>query len=193
MIRAFDEFTDADTTALESHAASDGGSWTKHSNSGAGSVTIDNNRVHNPNDTTMHMYYHSWAPVVADYAVTVGVVMRSDNNASMAGPAVRIATGANTCYYARYFTNGNFWQILKVVSGSTTALGSTVAQTLTVDQIYLATLEVRDTALILSVDGVVIREVTDTSITSAGRAGIRVQDAASATTGVHLDSWQVAA
>lgn len=185
-LRARGVFTAADGTALQTADTN----WTRHANSGAGDVTIDNNRIHNTNDIAMHMYYHAWVPESADYAVSCDVVLRSDNDLSMAGPAARIDTAANTCYYVRYFTLGNIWQLLKVVAGSTTGLASTVGQTLTIDQPYRCTLWPRGSTLVVLVDGVPIITTTDTAITAAGRAGVRLQDAATSTVGVHLDNWE---
>lgn len=180
-------FAGTDGTALETADTK----WTKHANSGAGSATIDAGRVHNTNDATSHLYYHAWAPASPDYAVGVDIVMRSDNDLSHAGPALRIDTAANTAYFLRYFTNGNIWQIVKIVAGVQTGLASSVVQVLVVDRAYRAVLRAVGAQLTAFVDGAAIISTTDAAITAAGRAGVRLQDAATATVGVHLDNFRV--
>lgn len=187
---AFDLFTDANGTALESHVASDGGAWAKNPISGAGSITIDNNRIHNTNDATLHVSYHSWSPVSADYLVSAAFVRRSTSGTDI-GICARLDASANTYYLLRYNMTIPGWQMYKVVAGVTTQLGSTVGQTLTVDQDYLATLSVIGSTIVASVDGLAIISVTDTAITAAGHAGVRTNGAAQLGIGLHLDTFQV--
>lgn len=194
---ASDTVTDANGTTLEAHVPSGGGTWTKHSISGAGSATIDNNRVHNPNTATTHLYYHSQVPAggafwgAADYDVVCDVVMRSDNNASASGPAGRIDTAVANYYFVRYHTNTNVWQLLKSVAGVETQLGPSVAQALTIDQAYSCTLSMRSSGIKVYVDGLLIIAAIDTAITAAGRGGLRVSDLATSTVGVHLDNYSL--
>ncbi len=64
-------------------------------------------------------------------------------------------------------------------------------QVLTVDQAYALTLSMVGTTINLIVDGAVTITQTDSAITAAGRAGMRPNNAATSTTGVHLDNWRV--
>jgi hypothetical protein len=190
LAQASDAFTDADTTVLTAHIPTGGGTWTAVTGNGAGDATIDAGRVHNTNDTTLHSYAHSWAPSSPNYDVECDVVMRSDNNLANAGVIGRASTGAHTYYHARYTTNGDAWQLIAYAAGTGTQLGSGVSQTLVVDQAYRLVLRMRGTTITLIVDGVPRILQLDGTITAAGRAGVRFQEASAAATGPHLDNWR---
>jgi hypothetical protein len=89
----------------------------------------------------------------------------------------------------RYNSNGDVWQLYAQVAAVQTQLGSNVGQVLNVDQAYRCTLRCRGTTISLIVDDVEIISVTDASISAKGRAGFRIQQTMSPTTGVHLDNW----
>lgn len=186
-----DTFTDTDAKTLETHVASDGGTWTKSSGSGAGSATIDANRVHNTNDATLHIYRHSYVPPITDYRVEVDLVMLSDNDLSYAGIGARISSTANTLYSFVYRCDANLWRLEAIVNGASTAIIGSVGQVLTVGQTYRIALDVRGSTVTAFVDGVQIASGTDTAIPAAGFAGIRLFNAAAAGVGAHLDNWTV--
>jgi hypothetical protein len=187
---ASDTFTASDGTALTAHIP-ELGAWVRNgpSSSGAGDPVINGNRVHNQNDANVR-YHYLVTPSSPDYDITCDVVMRSDNNASAAGPAGRQDLSAVTAYYARYNTGVDAWQLFKVVNNAATQLGTNQAATLVVDQAYACTLSMKGTLIRLLVDTVVLISVTDAAVT-AGAAGIRVGGAATSTTGVHLDNLVV--
>jgi hypothetical protein len=189
---ASDTFTDTATTSLASHTPTSGGSWTKHANSTAGNAVISNaNRVRNPTaGGQWNIYYHSATPAAADYDVSATVVMKSDNNVSAAGPMGRIDTSETRGYLFVYNTSANGWRLFKVVSGTFTQLGSTYSQTLTVDVEYVAKLEMVGTAIKGYVDGVQRISVTDSSVTATGKAGLWLEDTASDSVGLSLDTWE---
>jgi hypothetical protein len=191
---AFDSFTDADGTALTSHTADTGQSWTKNAtaSNNTAAPTIDGNRAHGENASTASVYTLI-APAVADYVVSCDVVMRSDNNLSTCGPIGRLVSGVVTYYHVRYNTLGNVWQLFKWVANSATQLGADQAQTLTVDQAYRAELRMLGSLISMVVDGVVLVSVTDTAIPAAGLAGLKWASPATSTVGVHLDNVRVAA
>jgi hypothetical protein len=190
-IVAWDDFTDTDTTALESHVATGGGTWTKLTGSGAGSATIDANRAHNTNDTTLHGYFHSYVPNTPDYDAECDIVLLTDNNLSQQGPCVRISTTAFTFYTLTYVANGNTWQILRRIAGTGLGLATSAAQTLTAGVPYRARISARGNVLKGFVDGALVVSVADDGISAAGRAGLFTQQAADAATGIHLDRWGV--
>lgn len=193
LVVASDAFTDANTTTLETHTATGGGTWAHHPSSAAGSATIDNNRVHNSNDTALHLYYHSWAPASPDYDVSCDIIQKSDTNLTDVGVCARLDTVATTHYLARYNNAQDVWQAYKLVAGAATQLGSDISQTLTIDQSYRLTLSLRGASLRVSVDGAVILSAIDSAITAAGRMGLRFGNASAAATGISVDNMQASA
>lgn len=191
---AEDFFTDADSTLLSAHVPDSGGAYTLHAPYVANGdlATIIGNRAVNADDGTMRLYRHS-AIVPADCEVEADVVMRSDNALSEAGVAARVHATLATYYSARYDTNPNGFRIVKIVNGSLTAITSSVSGSITVDTPYRMKLTMQGSLLRLYVDGVLMSEATDTSITAAGSAGVWFNLNATATTGVHLDYFRVRA
>lgn len=107
------------------------------------------------------------------------------------GVVGRINTSADTAYFARHTTVGEQWQLFKVVAGSSTQLGTPLSATPTIDQVYRLTLRMIGSAISVLLDGVVIITATDTAITAAGMAGLRVSGTASNSAGLHLDNFFV--
>lgn len=163
-------------TLLSAHTACDAGThtvgatWTKVT--GAGDVRITAAGRGQPTSSSTCVYVMSPAPADADYTVSGGVYCATDT-----GQVYLVArqTGASTYYYAGYFKSLARWQISKIVNGTTTQIGTTTALAgLTVGQTYAVQLDVQGTSLTLRVDGVVVAEATDSAITAAGAAGVRV-------------------
>lgn len=177
-----DTFTDTDGVGILSHTGELGATWTVHpSYSQDGS--IDTNRLIT---TTNTFVYASGAPGSANYSVDV--VFRA---ASLATNGVitacgRIDTSTNTFYAAQYVTGDGSWTLYKIVAGSFTPLAYH-SQTLTAGTDYTGTLDMNGTTIRLLVDGVQRASVTDSAITAAGKAGIRIAYSTH-TTGLHIDS-----
>lgn len=190
-VKAWDTFTDVDDTVVESHVASDGGSWTLHPSSGAGSSIIGSNRVRNPNSATSHWYLHSWTPPSADYISEIGMVLLTDNDASVVAAMARMDPSALTFYMHRYDTQSGAFQLFKAVAGTGTQLGGNISISPAVGQLYRVGISVRGTTITALLDGTPIITVTDSAISAAGKAGFRTQNAATATTGLHIDEWRV--
>ena len=183
-----DDFTGSNTDPISGRTASGGGTWTEHTSYASGdAIIVDPNRARN--SASPACFYHSGTPATADYDVSLGIVMRSDNNSSLASAAGRIDIAADTMYYAGYATSGNVWFINKALAGVTSSIGATVGATLTVDQEYTVKLEMRGTTLKLYVDGVETISRTDSDISAAGKAGFRLQGGTTPTAGLHIDNF----
>ena len=186
---AFDTFTDTDGTALESHTADDGGTWTEHTLYTTGAMVIsDANRARRSigNNTC---YYHSGAPASANYYVQCNVHQLS--SVSQQGIAGRIDTVLDTMYYARHNTAFERWDLRKLVAGVDSALGN-FSQTLSNGVTYTAILKMDGDQISLYVDGVLrVGPITDSDISAAGKAGFRISGATGETnsTGKHLDNF----
>jgi hypothetical protein len=172
--------------------ASDSGTWTEHSNYGLGAVVFTNQTtvaIRNATAADAAAYYHSGTPASADYEVAVDLVRKGtpSTNASV-GPAGRVNTAANTMYVAR-FVHGTGWSLLKIVTGTATSMGSSSA-TLTADQVYRVVLRMVNTAITIWVDGVApFTPAPDSSISPAGKAGIRTFLDNSGTNSMYLDNF----
>lgn len=134
-------------------------------------------------------YYHATAPAGADYTVTTTSLAR-DIAGYTVGPTARHDTASQTYYGAR-MDGGNGWRLIKVVSGTFTALGAT-ARTFTAGNSYTVTLTVSSTSISLSAEGgaFTVGPVTDSSISAAGRPGIHGSFAESPSVGFCPSSWQ---
>lgn len=179
-----DTFTDTSATALSSHIGETGATWTKHPSHPSGSAVISNANRSRYATTTTTCYYASGAPASAEYDVTVDLV--TITNSGRQGVVGRVDTSADTMYLARYDQNNTRWEILKVVTGTATSLG-TYTQTLTASQVYALKFEIRDATKKLYVDGVERISTADNEITGAGRVGLR-GNTGTDSTAYHLDN-----
>jgi hypothetical protein len=187
LVQASEDFTAADGTAITALALP----WTKHATGATNTAapTVQSGRVVGENAATTSLYYRNdVGPVSANYHIECDVVQKSA--AGSVGISSRIVTGANTFYSAR-FSAAIGWRLFKVVAGTPTQIGSTVANVLTNDQPYRVALDVVESSLVMWVDGVPIISGIDTAITAAGKAGIFIFGAMTTTTGYHLDNWRV--
>lgn len=127
------------------------------------------------------MSYNAATPASADYDVQADVVQLTA--ASAVGVMGRIDTAARTGYAAFYDAGSGLYKLEKIINGSYTNLGTYAAAAGTV------MLRMRGTTISLLVNGTSRISVTDSSITSAGRAGTWSYSISTATTGVHLDNF----
>jgi hypothetical protein len=187
-----DSFTGTTGTTLASHTGETGATWAAYSASGTTALLTDANRLRRNGNATA-AYYSSGTPPSADYSVQADIVVKSLLTSDTAGVIGRAtaATGTSTYYFAQYSVASAGWQLEKSVSGTVTQLGSTYAQTLTAGSTYTLTLELLGSSIRLLVNGTDVIRVTDTSITTAGRAGIRVGGTTTTgnTLGLHLDNF----
>jgi hypothetical protein len=184
-----DTFTDANGTDIVSHTGETGASWTKHTNSdyNSGAGAIQDNRLYNTGGNVV--FYASGVPSSPDYDVQANVHVVTVVSGRTAGVAGRISnTSANTMYQARYTDAGTF-TLTKIVTGSQTTLGTYDPTDLTPGQSATIKLSMVGSTIKMFVDGVERVSVTDTAITAAGRAGVRLVGAGSSTTAFHLDTF----
>lgn len=186
---ANDTFTDTDGTALASHTADDGGTWTEHTSYGTGDAVISDANRARTTTANATCYYHSGTPLNANYSVQATI-----HQVSAAGsPAIcgRIDTAANTMYFARYNNGGSSWELFKLVAGTPTQIdGGAVGQALSNGVGYVLKLEMIGDQLRVYVDGtLIIGPITNADITAAGKAGIRNNSTATNATARHWDNF----
>lgn len=159
--------------------------WTKHTSytnnlvgalSYSDAITVDS-------AASISLYYHSGTPSSADYTVDVtGLFSGTTTGLGQYAAAGRISTSANTFYMGRLSANGLLastcnWQIFRAVSGSFAQLGSSSSVSITADVEYNVRLKMDGSSISLYGDGAgspTIGPITDSNITSAGKAGVRI-------------------
>ena len=189
-----DNFTESggNVDLSASHTGETGADWSDHPSYTGARLTLDatNDEVFATGSTAA---FASGVPGSPDYYVQGGFIARSNLALTNIGITGRMDTTANTMYGVRFNpdlgASGGQWQLFKVVSGTFTQLAVwEPGAALTTGQIYLVRLTMTGTTIAVSIDGTQRMSVTDSSITAAGRAGIRAGGTATATTGYHLTS-----
>ena len=191
-ILASDDFNRPDGL-LANSSASGGGTWSQVTPTGGAAITAGRLRAGNANLT---VYRHSAVPSSADYTVRADIFASDVSTVTRIGPAVRVDAFGN-CYDAYYFKNSNRFEVRKETGGTAGVLPTSViiattainSHTAVNGQAYVVELTVTGNQLSLKVDGAqVIAPFTDTSITNAGRPGVRLS---SNNTSFLLDNWEV--
>lgn len=183
----YDTFTGANgsTMTATGHAGETGASWVAHS-SFTNTYSIQTNRAATSNAVSTAMSYASGTPSSADYDVDATFKVVSANYEAFGqGIAMRVSnTPVNTMIFGRYVVTSG-WQAYQTVNGTSLQIGISSAATLTSGNSYAVKLSAVGTAVTLSVGGVTVVSGT-TTITSAGKVGIRGVSATS-NTGIHID------
>jgi hypothetical protein len=188
-----DTFTGTDGTTLASHTGETGASWTKHPQF-TGSLALDTNRVRNAtSDTNAGLYYASGTPLGADYEVQADLLCK--DAASVLASAfvcgrLDSAVSAGTYYFGGWNRSSNIFQVLKLVAGVSTSLGSSSDGGAAAGTTKTAKLSMVSTTIQLLIDGASVVSVTDSAISAAGKAGLRMVAVAGGgnTNGFHVDN-----
>lgn len=186
---ASDNFTGTTGTILSTYNAA----WTLHT-SYSDTCQLATNRVRASTASTVSAYWHSGTPAAADYIVKADLFTKvNDGGTSVTSVAGRVDTSANTMYLGGYAgSSSDRWEISKLVAGTFTLLGSS-PQALADETSFNVQLEMIGTAIKLYKQGssTATISVTDSSITAAGKAGIRINPGSSISDllGLHLDNF----
>lgn len=187
VIFVYDTFTDANGTSLASHTGELGATWTLHPDASYASseARIQDNRLHQQAGTVT-AYYASGVPPSADYRVRARIfivtAMTSDGTAVLG----RMDTSANTFYSFRT-QNSNTAILHSMVAGSLSTLDSTTFN-VSVGITYTLELRMVGTSIVGMIDWAQVVSATNSAVTAAGRAGVRLHDSQTSTTGFHMDS-----
>lgn len=118
------------------------------------------------------VYQHAGTPAGADYTVAADITKLTGNTGNnRMGVCGRMQSGVRTMYFALYSHDLGNIRLLKDVAGTTTTLG-TYSFTLTGTPARLLLRMVGDQISVELNGTPVIGPVTDTSITTAGKAGV---------------------
>lgn len=199
-----DSFTGSAGAILTTRAGELGATWTRWVNDAITGEISNEGRLRKTSGTTGGVtYYTSATPASPDYQVSADVHVKSllanDYVVVIGRKDLTDTVGNGTHYHARYNVNGAQWELRKDTTtggvNSGTLLGS-FAETLTAGQTYSLTLDMRSSSIRMLVNGIERAAVTDTSVSGAGRGGVRlgsggadaaVTDAA----GLHLDNFRI--
>lgn len=195
-----DAFTGPNNGQLDNHVSSTGTTWTKLA--GTTTALIYTNRVRRGTTASgapYVVYYASNAPSSADYSVQATLSVRSTLTDDRVGVIGRVNT-SGAFYLARWERANTSWNIYRCDSATncTNLAALTNQGALTVNQNYRLRFDLIGNSLKLYVNGVLKVSATDGTLAAAGRAGFMDGHAAGsgslqkgATTGIHLDDFQV--
>ena len=191
---ASDLFAGTAGTTILAHTPNIGGAWVAHTLAPNGTslpcVLNGNGTIYNRYAGGLCLYYPTATPSTPDYSVKGKVNIKTVVADEQIGVCGRLSTSALTFYVARFDTNTNAVRLYKSIAGTLTSLGS-YSVTWAAGETHDIELKMLGSTISVLVDGVERISVTDTSITLAGKAGIRMYNttAATPTTGLHLDEF----
>ncbi len=178
---ASDTYTGVDWITIQASGATLGGPIVDHPNEDGNWYVYGNRAL----CRTAGLAYYSGPPASADYAVQATITIKSSIGST--GVAGRISTTAQT-YYTAYIEQSTGKVVLaKRINGAITTLGVSTS-TYGIGTHVLA-LDMVGTTIRALVGGVQVVSVTDSSITAAGKAGIRAPVISNLDTGKHLDDF----
>jgi len=179
--RVRDTMTDANWRDLHLHTGEVGASWTRHPSTPNSRWYIFDNRVH---CGVAGALYASGVPAVSDYTVACDYTIYTDiASISICG---RMSTSDDTMYYAYYL--GGELVLVKRVAGAITTLGVWISTLTGGGTTYGLALQMIGTAIKVFLNGIERISAIDSSITAAGRGGVRSAGVNDAGTGKHIDN-----
>jgi hypothetical protein len=161
-----DTFTDVNSTALESHTGETGATWAKQTGFASQADISTNAAQRNGNQPR---YYASGVPGSADYDVQA-TLKPSDDERDRPSLELRMDPSGDTSYSAMYDAFAG-WTLQKRVAGVVTNLGTDGTIHANPDR-PVCKLEAVGTAIKFYLDGVQKVSVTDSAVSSAGKAGL---------------------
>lgn len=184
---ASDAFGGTAGTELSAYSAN----WSKVAGATGDAVITAAGRVR-ASSTTAVIYGHATAPASADYSVQADVHFASSAGAPRAGVVGRADASAASYYqFGLQETSGSVEGLTldKVVSGTATQLGRDTTISYTAPN--TCKLDMSGSTIKGIWNGVEKFSVTDTSISAAGKAGLRFINTGSPSdsTTYHLDNW----
>lgn len=185
-----DSFGGSEGDNLQTYSAS----WTRHTSYSA-DCEIASGRARQSATGASGYYTTDFSPASADYEVEADIYVAATSRQSRPYICGRMSTSANTFYAVRLTclasTSGTF-SLWKFVAGTSTQLGSDVAVMLAASGTHNIRLVMAGTSIKGFLNDVEEISVTDSSITAAGKAGIRYPSESltpNDSTGLHIDNF----
>ena len=177
MATAYDNFTDTAATLLNSHTADTGQTWASApSNSGNMFIYTNGVELQSRGDGT-DSHYSSFVPATAEYDVTISLSNTASGTLSVVA-SFRQSTSVDTVYRGFWNGYGPYWELRRIVAGSSTTL-ATAGGNSPVGTTGNLKFEGRDATKKLFWGATELLSNTDNTITAAGRPGVRGGDAGS--------------
>lgn len=190
-----DTFTESSDINLASHTPELGGTWVDHTDSAyPDTITVlgATDRTALNASAGAGAYYNTATPPSPDYcceAVMNAVSIVSANSSIF----LRVDTASNTGYIFQ-INNGTGWRWRKIVVGTQTTIGTEDTTTNLPSAGQIRTMKACSIGSTHTayVNGVLLSSVggSDSSITSAGKAGIRFSSGNTLTAGYHFESFR---
>lgn len=117
-------------------------------------------------------YRYNTAPATADYSVSVVLPQTSASSQHTGGPAIRVQTGAQSCYVAFWHGGVQDWRIEKFLAGATSYIASGATTNPPNTASRTVSLSATGSTIELRIDGSLLLSVTDVDIPAAGYPGI---------------------
>lgn len=190
MAFASDTFTGTPVTELSAYSAA----WSKQSGFTTDAfIGPDGPYCIVAGNLTYGVYQNSGSPASADYSVFADVKRIGGTATPQMGVCGRMQSGAGTFYCTLHFHSLNQTRLYKCVSGAFTQLSSSYSNSLTTGVAQRHELRMSGSTISVHIDGgAAVISVTDTSITTAGKAGLigfTMRDSGVADTG-SIDNWE---
>lgn len=190
-----DTFTEASDVELSTHTPELGSTWVDHTDVAYGdafTVIGADDAVYKSSGGSAGMYYNDAVPSSADYCCECVMRVKSIISANTA-IAWRVNTAANTMMIFQ-INNGTGWRMRKIVTGTQTTIGSedTTTNIPSVGEARTMKACSSGNTHTAYVNGVQLGTVggSDSSITAAGKGGMRFSGTYTSTTGYHIESFR---
>lgn len=185
-IYSYDSFTAANDTVLTSRSGELGATWTLQAGTCNNLPKIQDNRLYSLDAGTL--FRMSGSPASANYEVYAKFTARSTLiSTDNVGIMIRaVGSTSNTFYLVRYSKASNSWALFKYVSGTITSWLS-YSDTILAGESRDVILRANGSNISVLINGVVVITQSDSAITGAGFAGIRIPVVQTNSTGIHID------
>ena len=188
-----DTFTAATDEDLTAHTPEVGSTWIDHTD-GAYSdpigILASEDQIYKTSGSGAGMYYNDAAPPSANYCCEC-VMRKLTTISANASIAWRVDTASNTMMIFQ-INNGTGWRMRKIVAGTQTTIGveDTTTNIPADGESRTMTACSNGNTHTAFINGVLLGTVggTDSSVTAAGKAGVRFNGTFTSTTGYHLSS-----
>lgn len=166
-----DTFTDTDSTALQSHTPDTGTGWTRVWGSSGVNISVEANQAEGSGGASDGAIYTADATYgTADYMVKATITDMSIGSDDPIFLLLRVQDQENM-YAVGFWDNGtaSSSRMYKKVSGTWTALGTAFTTPVDGDVVHFFAM---GETIGVAVNGDIVDSVTDSDITSAGKAGL---------------------
>lgn len=181
-----DTYTETAGTSITNHASEAGGPVAANGSFATSAAVISNANRLRSNFSGNTVMYYSGSSSSADYDVQADFYVASISSA--AGLCGRMSTSAATYYLLDYESGSVAWN-LYAISGGSNIQHVSFSQSLTIGQTYTVKLSMRGSTINAYVNGTLIMTMADTTITTAGQAGVFFGGSSTDTTTFQLDNF----